>query len=215
MVLRFAPVSRGPSCGLRAVVTARICQPVIVRDTNFGRGPETIHAGACLEDPQVRALSGLVRRAVGGTGDRNGYSRIRAGFTNPIDMQRTVAERRNRATLVGANYFRSGWGDPARSVVDAYATKRPRQRPWRRHRAGTGKHVRYPDGHPCRDTRLMRLTGRTASMHRAKAWSLTRASLREFLALGSMCGSMDRGQSEDRCTGQKSIAAGNRYSLHP
>ena len=172
-MLRFAPVSQGCPCALWAVVTARLCQPVIVRDSSFGRGPETIHAGAWLEDSQAKALSDLVRRAFGSTGDRNGYSQIRPAFTNPLDMRRTVAECRNRATFIGANYFRPGWVGPAWAVVDAYATKRPRQLPWRRCRAGTGKHVRCPDGHPCRDTRLMHLTGRTVGIHRAKAWSPT------------------------------------------
>ena len=54
------------------------------------------------------ALPDLVRIAFGSGSDRNGYSPIRAGFTNLSDMRRAVAEDWNRATLGGANYFRLG-----------------------------------------------------------------------------------------------------------
>lgn len=77
------------------------------------------------------ALPDLVRIAFGSSSDRNGYGPIRAGFTDLSDIQRAVAEDRNRATLGGANFLRLGLVSPTYTVVDAHPTKRPRRWLWR------------------------------------------------------------------------------------
>ena len=66
----------------------------------------------------------------------------------------------NLATLGWANYFYRGQFSPAYRAIDAHAPKRLR----RKHKARTGKHVRYPDEHLWNDMGLTRPSVRTRSL---------------------------------------------------
>ena len=56
-----------------------------------------------------------------------------------------VVERLNRVMLGWANYFHPGQASLAYRAIDAHATKRLRQWLCRKHKAESGKYVRFPD----------------------------------------------------------------------
>ena len=90
-------------------------------------------------------------------------------LTGLLNVQRTVAEHINRATLGWVDDFRLGLVDPACAGGGAYATKLQRLWPYRQQRMRVVQHGCYPDECPWGDMGLTRLKVRTASHGRSKA----------------------------------------------
>ena len=80
-----------------------------------------------------------------------------------------VVGRLNRLLTGWANYFTLGQVNPAYAVIDRHTTRRLRQWLCRKHKARSGKTVRFPDERLWTDYGLTRLGPRTTSFPWAKA----------------------------------------------
>ena len=82
---------------------------------------------------------------------------------------RVVVGRLNRLLTGWANYFSLGQVSPAYAAIDRHATRRLRQWLCRKHKARSGKYVRFPDERLRQEYGLIALGPRTKSFPWAKA----------------------------------------------